>query len=302
MNIETSFTLVPSDKITLNILDLTNTAKELFFVSGKDLTVGEYYSVIGHNGYYHYLNEVIFTESYENNIIYYVQKYNDRLFKVVDKYNCAYDDYITYLDFVTHINFDTDSVISYCVLVRDGGLMNAPNTYDLLKKINDINIISYLYTNDKITFSYFFGLFTTILKNSKVKYRDLHNCITDYSFTVEDTKLLIETFFSTYSLTVEESIYASHGLYEHSSKDAAICHEVYPQLLKYLSIPELIDFRNSSLGIRPLLLSYIIKEFSKRAYTIDDVYEMSKSIPNISDYLTLTFTDKVKLTFLRIFK
>lgn len=98
MNIETSFTLVPSDKITINILDLTNKAKELFFVSGKDLTVGEYYSVIGHNEYYHYLYEVIFTESYENNIVYYAQKYNDRFFKVISKYVCKVDDYKAYRD------------------------------------------------------------------------------------------------------------------------------------------------------------------------------------------------------------
>jgi hypothetical protein len=174
--------------------------------------------------------------------------------------------------------------------------------YDFIKKINDINIISYLYTNNKTTFPYFFGLVTTILKNSKLKYRDLHNCITDYPFTAEDTTLLIDIFFDTYSLSVEESIYASHGLYEHSTRDVDICHQVYPKLLKYLSIPELIDFRNSALGIRPLLLSYIIKEFSKRTYTINDVYEMSKSITNISDYLSLTFTDKLKLTFLRMFK
>ncbi len=301
MNIETSFTLVPSDKITLNILELTNTAKELFFVSGKDLTVGEYYSVIGHNGYYHYLNEVIFTESYENNIIYYVQKYNDRLFKVVDKYHCISDSYKTYIDLVSPTNFDFDSVISFGSLTKNGMGMN--HQYDFICKLYDIEVLSHLYTNGVMTFSWFSSFYQSVLKNKRIRFSSLHDCFTLYKFSSEDIDYMLNEFFKAYALTFDERVNATHNIYEHSKDDADFCHKLYPYLMKHLNISELIKFAeiNSCLN-RPILTAYIVKEFINTPYTIADVYAISISIPNITTFIGMTFYYKLKLTFLRIFK
>jgi hypothetical protein len=92
------FTQVPANESISTLLELTNTASEAYIVSNENLIEGAYYTVVGKVPYYHGLGEVDFKYSYEDNIVYYVQKYNDRFFKVISKYVCKVDDYKAYRD------------------------------------------------------------------------------------------------------------------------------------------------------------------------------------------------------------
>lgn len=92
------FTQVPANESISTLLELTNTASEEYIVSNENLIEGAYYTVVGKVPYYHGLGEVDFKYSYEDNIVYYVQKYNDRFFKVISKYVCKVDDYKAYRD------------------------------------------------------------------------------------------------------------------------------------------------------------------------------------------------------------
>ncbi len=92
------FTQVPANESISTLLELTNTASEAYIVSNENLIEGAYYTVVGKVPYYHGLGEVDFKYSYEDNIVYYVQKYNDRFFKVISKYVCQVDNYKAYRD------------------------------------------------------------------------------------------------------------------------------------------------------------------------------------------------------------
>lgn len=106
------FTQVPANESISTLLELTNTASEAYIVSNENLIEGAYYTVVGKVPYYHVLGEVDFKYSYEDNIVYYVQKYNDRFFKVISKYVCKVDDYKAYRDVAS---FDS-SFRSYLVI------------------------------------------------------------------------------------------------------------------------------------------------------------------------------------------
>lgn len=106
------FTQVPANESISTLLELTNTASEAYIVSNENLIEGAYYTVVGKVPYYHGLGEVDFKYSYEDNIVYYVQKYNDRFFKVISKYVCKVDDYKAYRDVAS---FDS-SFRSYLVI------------------------------------------------------------------------------------------------------------------------------------------------------------------------------------------
>lgn len=80
------FTQVPANESISTLLELTNTASESYIVSNENLTENVYYTVVGKIPYYHGLGQVDLKYSYEDNIVYYVQKYNDRFFKVISKY------------------------------------------------------------------------------------------------------------------------------------------------------------------------------------------------------------------------
>lgn len=92
------FTKVPANESISTLLELTNTASEAYIVSNENLIEGAFYTVVGKVPYYHGLGGVDFKYSYEDNIVYYVQKYNDRFFKVISKYICQVDNYKAYRD------------------------------------------------------------------------------------------------------------------------------------------------------------------------------------------------------------
>lgn len=195
----------------LTVLNLTANASEAYICSDEELEDNSYYTICGTIKYFNSMSEVILSHSYLKNKIYYVQKYNDRFFKVINNYNCADDNYAKFLE--NKLSYATPSLQSFFNIpdiikfFKLGGGMEKILIELFKYDIKDLLLLDmFRKYSTTISSDFYYFLIMYIIRNSN------HNSYREIGFkTIEEyvTKYIKNNAFRSrlYDGTVDDMIY-----------------------------------------------------------------------------------------------
>lgn len=286
------FNIIKTEETLLTLLELTNNAVEGYFVSNEALEENKYYTSIGETVLSNNMENLNLSYDYNSNIIYFVQSYNNRFFKVLTKYICHEDNYSTYINTINSSNYKYNAqYISFCDLMLD----KIPLT-TLCSNINDIEFLKLLknlktYTNDGEIKNLIITCFTNKFQSNILKVLSAINLINSIEMRNSLFNILLERFYTFDNITTtltELYYYKSDKL----NTNKEFLYKLYDEYGKD-SIIKLLLSNNVNGDMKNQLLEYLDKIGIDR----ESKFKLHKSIHIPNSYLKLTWWESILLSF-----
>lgn len=296
------FNQIETNNDISTILQLTKDASEYYICSTEILDINKFYTLTGKISYHEKITDVIFTGSYEENIIYYVQRYNERFFKVLDVYDCKEDKYEKYL--TNNTKFLTNSLTSFINMLPG----NTQIDYKLYKvrlifdEVIDINILITIAKKYSLDINVYVSLFELLISNLK---KDNYNFLSLYSYSeylscihpaylIHIRDKLFDIYYYNYIKTFSLK-YFCEAIYYTKPND-----EILKKYIKDLeTFDDLIYCLKNMLYYQQLYRASFIEKIKFFKPSLSDIKMICKRFDNFTyEDFELTTWDKLKLKFI----